>query len=126
MILGRFEERGKLIFEIELVTANGEEIAVDALLDTGFTTGFLAVHGDDIEDLGWPILTSEVEMQTARGTEYFDIYEGRVIVDSREFIVPVHVGSDLPELLFGRQWLSLMKLVIDEKNGILTLEYVGE
>lgn len=67
-----------------------------------------------------------VGYKTARGTEYFDIYEGRLIVDSREFIVPVHVGSDLPEILFGRQWLSLMKLVIDEKNGILTLEYVGE
>jgi len=34
MISGRFEERGKLIFEIELVTANSEGIAVDALLDT--------------------------------------------------------------------------------------------
>ena len=125
MISGRFEERGKLIFEIELVTSNGEVIAVDALLDTGFTTGFLAVHADDIEDLGWTILTSEVEMQTARGTEYFDNYEGRVIVDGREFIVPVHVGLDLPEILLGRQWLSLMKLVIDERNGILTLEYLG-
>lgn len=50
MILGRFEERGKLIFEVGLVTANREEIAVDALLDTGFKTGFLAVHADDIID----------------------------------------------------------------------------
>lgn len=126
MIYGRFGERGELIFEIELVAANGEQIAVDVLLDTGFTTGFLAVHADDIEDLGWPILTSEVEMQTARGTEYFDIYEGLAIVDGREFIIPVHVGSQLPEILFGRQWLMLMKLAIDERNGILTLEYVGD
>lgn len=86
----------------------------------------MAVHGDDIEALGWPILTAEVEMQTARGTEYFDIYEGRVIVDSREFIVPVHVGSDLAEILFCRQWLSLIKLAIDETKGIFTLEYVGD
>jgi predicted aspartyl protease len=52
MISGRFGERGELIFEIELVAANGELIAVDVLLDTGFTTGFLVVHADDIEDLG--------------------------------------------------------------------------
>lgn len=53
MISGRFEQQGKLIFEIQLVTANREEIAVDTLLDTGFTTGFLAVHVDDIEALGY-------------------------------------------------------------------------
>ncbi len=39
MISGRFEERGKLIFEIELVTVDGEKIAVDVLLETGFMTG---------------------------------------------------------------------------------------
>ena len=51
MIQGRFGENGKLIFTIELITADGEQIAVDTLLDTGFTTGFLAVHIDDIEAL---------------------------------------------------------------------------
>ena len=66
MISGRFEERGKLIFEIELVTVDGEKIAVDVLLETGFMTGQLAVHGDDIEALGWPILTSEVEMLSSK------------------------------------------------------------
>ncbi|GET40733.1 hypothetical protein [Microseira wollei] len=66
MISGRFEERGKLIFEIELVTAYGKKLAVDVLLDTGFTTGYLAVHADDIEALGWPILTSEVEMLSSK------------------------------------------------------------
>ena len=59
-------------------------------------------------------------------TLYFDIYEGREIVDGRDFIIPVHVGPQLPEILFGRQWLTLMKLAIDERNGILTLEYVGD
>lgn len=126
MICGRFGEEGELIFEIDLVAGNGEQIAVDVLLDTGFTTGFLAIHRDDIEALDWQIISGEVEMQTARGIEYFDIYEGRAIVDGREFIIPVHVGVELTEILFGRQWLRLMKLVIDESEGILTLEYVEE
>lgn len=64
-------------------------------------------------------------MQTARGIEYFDIYDGRAIVDGKEFIIPVHVGAELTETLLGRQWLRIMKLVIDESKGILTLEYVG-
>lgn len=51
MISGQFSEQGELIFEIELVAVNGEQIAVDVLLDTGFTTGFLAIHADDIEAL---------------------------------------------------------------------------
>lgn len=126
MIQGRFGENGKLIFTIELITADGEQIAVDTLLDTGFTTGFLAVHIDDIEALGWTILTYEVAMETAQGIQYFGIYSGRVIVDGQEFVIPVHVGEDLPEILFGRQWLSLMKLIVDEKNGVLSLEYVVE
>ena len=125
MISGQFSEQGELIFEIELVAVNGEQIAVDVLLDTGFTTGFLAIHADDLEALDWSVLAAEVEMQTARGIEYFDIYEGRAIVDGKEFIIPVHVGAELTEILLGRQWLRIMKLVIDESKGILTLEYVG-
>jgi len=125
MISGQFSEQGELIFEIELVAVNGEQIAVDVVLDTGFTTGFLAIHADDIEALDWPVLAAEVEMQTARGIEYFDIYEGRTIVDGKEFIIPVHVGAELTEILLGRQWLRIMKLVIDESKGILNLEYVG-
>lgn len=51
MISGQFSEQGELIFEIELVAVNGEQIAVDVVLDTGFTTGFLAIHADDISYL---------------------------------------------------------------------------
>ena len=50
MILGEFNSRGELIFEIGLVTADGEIIPVQALLDTGFT-GWL-----DEEELIIPVL----------------------------------------------------------------------
>jgi predicted aspartyl protease len=39
MIAGRFDEIGELIFEIELIGADGESYPVEVLLDTGFTTG---------------------------------------------------------------------------------------
>ncbi len=52
MILGDFNSRGELIFEIGLVTANGEIIPVQALLDTGFT-GWLAIDNQDAITLEW-------------------------------------------------------------------------
>ena len=49
MIEGRFGENGELFFEIELISINGESFVVDALLDTGFTTGWLAINTQDLE-----------------------------------------------------------------------------
>ena len=126
MIQGRFGDNGELIFEIELITGDGDVIPVDVLLDTGFTNGYLAIHAADIVDLGWQKLSPErVKLKTAQGQAYFELYEGKVTVDGKEFIVPVHCGEELPEILFGQRWLDLMKLVVNKPEGILTLEYMG-
>ncbi|WP_318781203.1 hypothetical protein [Amazonocrinis nigriterrae] len=37
MIFGKFGDEDELFFEIELIAADGLEISVDALLDTGFS-----------------------------------------------------------------------------------------
>ena len=37
MIHGKFGKRGELFFEINLITADGLNLPVDVLLDTGFT-----------------------------------------------------------------------------------------
>lgn len=124
MMEGRFGENDELIFEIELMTQNGEIISVDVMLDTGFTAGYLAIDQQDIIALGWQKLQSDIRMKTAQGVGLFDIYEGQVIIDSREFIVPVHVGKDLPEILIGVKWLKLMRLSVDYQLGILTLESI--
>ncbi|MGL4499311.1 MAG: aspartyl protease [Planktothrix sp.] len=124
MMEGRFGENDELIFEIELMTQNGEIISVDVMLDTGFTAGYLAIDQQDIIALGWQKLQSDIRMKTAQGVGRFDIYEGQVIIDSREFIVPVHVGKDLPEILIGVKWLKLMRLSVDYQLGILTLESI--
>ena len=39
MIVSRFGENGELLFEIDLIAANGEQFPIEVLLDTGFTTG---------------------------------------------------------------------------------------
>ncbi len=125
MISGRFGENGQLFFEIELIASNGDIFSVEVLLDTGFTTGFLAINSQDLDGLDWSLIAPQIEMQTARGECFFDIYEGRVIIDGQELIVLVHVGEDLPEILIGSQWLDRMQLVVNKPRGILTLETVS-
>ncbi|MDQ2098907.1 MAG: aspartyl protease [Tychonema bourrellyi B0820] len=125
MISGRFGENGQLFFEIELIASNGDNFSVEVLLDTGFTTGFLAINSQDLDALDWSLIAPQIEMQTARGECFFDIYEGRVIIDGQELIVLVHVGEDLPEILIGSQWLDRMQLVVNKPRGILTLETVS-
>lgn len=124
MISGWFGDNGQLFFEIELIASNGEIFPVEVLLDTGFTTGFLAINSQDLDGLDWSLIVREIEMQTARGDVLFDLYEGKIIIDGQELIVPVHVGEDLPEILIGSQWLERMQLVVNKPIGILTLEIV--
>ncbi len=124
MMNGRFGDNKELFFEIQLVAANNENFYVEALLDTGFTDGWLAVEAQDLDALGWSLITLQVELTTASGSARFDIYEGKVIIDDIEVIVPVHVGDNLPETIIGSFWLDIMRLVADKPNGILTLEMV--
>lgn len=124
MIAGRFGNNGELYFEIQLVAANGDEFSVEALLDTGFTDGWLAINTQDLEAVGWSLLTAQVEMRTAGGDARLNIYEGKVIIDGTEVIVPVHVGDDIPDTLIGSLWLDIMQLVVNKPRGILTLEMV--
>lgn len=124
MIAGRFGDNGELFFEIQLVAEFGEQFEVEALFDTGFTTGWLSINSQDLEALEWSIIIPKIEMRTAQGVEYFDLYEGKVIVDNKEFIIPVHVGEELPDTLMGSLWLDIMQLVVNKPKGILTLEVV--
>ena len=121
MISGKFGEIGELFFEIDLIAADGEGFQVDALLDTGFTSGWLAINLQDVEALAWPILEARRIMQTARGEQFFDIYAGTVIFGGQEFTIPVHVGDELPEILMGLQWLQTMRLEVDFPSQLLTL-----
>ena len=97
---------------------------MDALLDTGFTTGWLGINSQDLSALQWPLIASDIEMQTAKGDELFDLYEGRIIIDGEEITIPVHVGEEIPEILIGVQWLEIMELSVNKPKGILTLSRI--
>lgn len=50
MIEGNFGDSGQLFCEIDLITSDGLNLPVDAMLDTGFTD-FLAINKQDLECL---------------------------------------------------------------------------
>jgi len=120
MIEGRFGDQEELFFEIDLIADNGLELPVDALLDTGFS-GWLAMNSQDLEGLDW-IYVKQEKMRTAKGEFNFDLYAGKVRIEGQEFDIPVHVGTGVPEILIGRQWLKNRRLVVDMSASILTLE----
>ncbi len=122
MISGSFGDRGELFFEVQLVGRSRVEFSIEAILDTGFTNGWLAINTQDLDALEWSLIAAQVEMATARGNTYFDIYEGVIILDRTELIIPVHVGDDIPDTLLGSLWFDLMRLAIDKPSGILTLD----
>jgi predicted aspartyl protease len=121
MISVRFGEVGELFFEIDVIAADSERFPVEVLLDTGFTTGWLAMDIQDIESLGWPLIQPRQAMQTARGEEFFRLYAGQVIVDEQEFTIPVIAAIGIPDNLLGLQWLKTKRLVVDFPSGLLTL-----
>jgi predicted aspartyl protease len=120
MIEGTFGDQDELFFEIELIADNGLELPIDALLDTGFS-GWLAMDSQDLEGLDWTYIKQE-KMRTAKGEFNFDLYAGKVRIEGQEFDIPVHVGTGVPEILIGRQWLKNRRLVVDISAGVLTLE----
>lgn len=120
MISGEFNERGELIFEINLIGADGDVIPVQALLDTGFT-GWLAIDNQDADSLGWILESQKEEMQTARGRSQFNLYQGTVLLDEEELTIPILGGDELSDVLLGVRWLQKRRLVVDFPMGVLTL-----
>ena len=43
-------------------------------------------------------------METAKGSDVFEVYAGKVQFDQQQLTIPVHVGNGLSEFLLGRQW----------------------
>lgn len=120
MILGEFNSKGELIFEIGLIAVDGDSIPIQAILDTGFT-GWLAINNQDAESLGWLLKTEQKNMQTAWGEAQFNLYEGTVLLDGEEFTIEALGGDELEDILLGVYWLQLKRLVVDFPERLLTL-----
>ena len=119
MIQGNFGDNGQLFFEIDLITSDGLDLPVDAMLDTGFT-GFLAINKQDLECLD-QVYIGEESLRTAKGESRFDIYLGKLILNEQEYEINVCVGNEITEVLLGSEWLKFLPLVVNYQAGILTL-----
>ena len=119
MMQGSFGSRAELFFEINLITTDGLNLPVDAMLDTGFT-GFLAINKQDLDVLNWQFIR-EQELQTAQGENLFDIYLGKILLDEQEYEIIVCAGDEITEVLLGSEWLKILPLVVNYQAGILTL-----
>lgn len=119
MMQGTFGSKGQLFFEIELMTADGLNLPVDAMLDTGFT-GFMAINKQDLDALDWAYIGDE-PLRTAQGEIIFERYLGKVLLDEQEYEIPVFAGDEITEVLLGSEWLKILPLAVNYKAGILTL-----
>lgn len=117
---GRFGENGEIYFEIDLVSSDGLSFPVEAMLDTGFTE-FLAINQQDVESLDWNFLSQD-KLRTAQGEATFDIYSGKMVIDRREFEIPVFAGEEIQEILLGSQWLKIFTLVANYQESRVTLD----
>ncbi|MBD2608293.1 aspartyl protease [Scytonema hofmannii FACHB-248] len=122
MIEGRFREYGQIYFEIDLIGGDGLSFPVETMLDTGFTE-FLAMNKQDVESLDWHFLNQD-KLRTAQGETEFDVYSGRVIIDNRQWEIPVFAGDEIQEILLGSRWLKLFILLADYSQNRVTLEYI--
>ena len=69
----------------------------------------------------WSLIERNRTMQMAPGEELFDIYEGRVLLNQQEYIIPVVASLGIPEPLLGLQWLKMLPLGVNFLAGILKL-----
>ncbi|KOR36925.1 aspartyl protease [Planktothricoides sp. SR001] len=121
MITGEFNHKGELVFEIALIAADETDWQVQAIFDTGFN-GWLLMNNEDVDNLGWLQQPEPRKSQTAAGTVFFNVYEGIILIDREEFIIPVLGGDDIKEILLGVRWLQFKRLIADYSGGVLTLD----
>lgn len=120
MIAGEFNRQGELIFKIGLIAAGEQIVSVKAILDTGFND-WLLVNSREAEKLGWYQKRAVRKAQTAGGKRFLKVYEGIVLFDGEEWIIPVLAGDEIEDILLGVRWLRLKRLVADFQAKVLTL-----
>lgn len=121
MISGEFNDKGELVFEVDLVATDETDFPVRAIFDTGFN-GWLLVNNQDAEDLGWLQKPRPRKSQTAGGIIFLNVYQGVIVIDGEEFTIPVLAGSRVQEIILGVRWLQFKRLIADYSAGVLTLD----
>jgi predicted aspartyl protease len=78
------------------------------------------MHKQDLDGLDWAFIRRE-ELRTAQGETTFDIYLGKVLLNGQELEIQCLQGEEITEILLGSQWLMTLPLVVNFREGLLTL-----
>lgn len=81
------------------------------------------MNKQDVESLDWSFLNQD-KLRTAQGETDFDVYIGKVIIDSQEFEIPVFAGEEIQEILLGSRWVKLFILISNYGQDTASLELI--
>jgi clan AA aspartic protease len=118
VIQGRVNTRREALVSVALRGAQGEELAVEAVIDTGYN-GFLTLPPDLIQQLGLPFLRgSRVVLGDGSVTE-FAIHEATVAWNGRLQHIPVDAADVSPLLGMGLLYGCELGIKVIEEGAVL-------
>ena len=105
---------------VSLERGESTKIAIDAVIDTGFT-GFLSLPLAIIRDLGLPWHYRDIGTLGDGNEVVFEIYKASVIWDGQNQVVDVAASDSDP--LVGMSLIYCFKLQIEAvEGGLVTIE----
>jgi clan AA aspartic protease len=120
MIFGVVNNNCEAIIKVAVGQIGSPKIAVDAVIDTGFT-GFLSLPTSIIIDLGLPWHYRDIGALGDGSEVVFEIYKASVIWDGQNQIVDVAASDSDP--LVGMSLMHGFKLQIEAiESGLVTIE----
>jgi clan AA aspartic protease len=120
MIFGVVNNNCEAIIKVAVGGVNLPKIAIDAVIDTGFT-GFLSLPLSIITDLDLPWHYRDIGILGDGSEAVFEIYKASVIWDSQNQVIDVATSDS--DLLVGMSLLYGFKLQIETiEGGLVTIE----
>lgn len=120
MIIGTVTANGEAIIRVLVRGPHGQEIEVDAAIDTGFN-GFLTLPAQLITALAL-LFAGTTRAALGDGTEVqMDVFEATVLWDDQERVVSVLAAEG--GALVGMSMLSGYRVILDvQDGGAVTIE----
>lgn len=114
MIEGRVTANREAIVQVTLQGPNGDELEVDAVVDTGFD-GWLTLPAELVKRLALPWRRIGSALLADGNEVLFDVHDGTVIWDGRARRIVVDVAETSP--LLGMRMLQAHRLAMDVEQG---------
>lgn len=118
MIKGRVNAHREALVSLALRSAQGEEHAIEAVIDTGYN-GFLTLPPDLLEQLNLPFLRSSRAILGDGSTIEFDIHEAAVVWNDGLRRIPVDAADVSPLLGMGLLYGHELSIEVVEDGSVV-------